>query len=269
MVRGSSSNGAAANTVLAPWLDHYVHEDDAEQCQRMVGDFSDERGDDEDEESEHGGHSDDDGARTPPAATTSLPLASTDETWGDRGRRYQDLGRFTDKITSSAPLRPRGAMADRMAKPPDRKSVDVQQPPRKAAAVKQTSSLRTTPKAASRPADVAPAIGGNKRKREHTATDLAEENALRDQAVEDSRRRDMDEVLFGEGVLHYADVDWGIVDALILKIGGRPTTFRLKSFDVLSARAFAPVIRSLEVDGEIISPLTQAILWAGIKKARS
>ena len=41
MGRGNSSKGAAANPGLAPWLDHSVYDDDAEQCQRMVGDFVD------------------------------------------------------------------------------------------------------------------------------------------------------------------------------------------------------------------------------------
>ena len=45
-----------------------------------------------------------------------------------------------------------------------------------------------------------------------------------------------------------------------MELGGQPKTFKLKSFDILTARAFAPVIRTLEVNGVVISPLVQAVL---------
>ena len=227
MGRGNSSKGAAANPGLAPWLDHSVYDDDAEQ---MVDCFADDRAggiSEEDEESEygHGGYSDDDAEVTSFAAKASLPLAA-EEDWGGRGRRYQDLGRFTETISRNIPLRPRGAMAERLAKPPARKSAEVQQPPKKVAGTRRAINLRTTPKAATRPIG-APAVEGGKRKREHVADEVEDEASLRAQAIEEPRRIDYDEVLFGEGVLHYSDVADEVVDALIMKIGGQPRTSKL------------------------------------------
>ena len=104
------------------------------------------------------------------------------------------------------------------------------------------------------------------RKREHDPAEVEEEANLRKQVEEDSRRIEHDDVLFGDGLLYYADVAHEVVDALIKKIGGQPNTFKLKNFDVLSSRALAPVVRSLEVDGVNITPLVQGLLWAAMTK---
>ena len=57
-----------------------------------------------------------------------------------------------------------------------------------------------------------------------------------------------------------------MAEALTLAIGGHPESFYLKSFDVLSARAFAPAVRNLCVHGAAASPLQQGLLWAGLVK---